>query len=197
MKESIIEELFDARCDSFETRLMKREKDCYNDLNEITNKFDNILKIIPKKINQSISDEFEEIYYKIMKFSTFWNKKYYRFGMQDGFKLRNELKTNYKERIENQENFIIDYEADFNDFFEKFKVKVLCNNKEYSKVVENISKLLDKYPRIRRFCEDNKIYKFDETELDALLKLIELNETRNSIEVRNAFYLGITQKDII
>ena len=104
---------------------------------------------------------------------------------------------NYKKRKINEENFIIDYESDFNDFFENYKVKVLYKNKEYFKIISNISSILDQYPRVRKFYEDNKIEKFSDDEMKAILEFIDLNESKTSIEVRTAFALGMTQRDII
>ena len=189
--------MFLARCDDFENHMMKEEKECYKDLNDITDKFDKILEKLPKKINESVSDDFEMIYYKIMKFSTDWNKRYYRFGIKDGIKLMDEIKTDYRKRKNDEENFIIDYESDFNDFFENYKVKVLYKNEEYFKIIKSISDLLDKYPRIRKLYEDNKIDKFSDDEIKAILEFIDLNESKNSIEVRTAFALGMTQRDIV
>ena len=197
MEDSIIYELFNARCDDFESGIMKKEKDCNKNLEEITNTFDEILKILPQDIHEIVSQKFEFVYRNILKDTTFWCEKYYRFGIKDGIKLKQELKTNLRERKEREEHFFLDYDADFNDFMENFKINVLYKNKEYDKARKGISRILEDYPRVRDFYEDNKLSKFDNNELNAILELIRLEDIQNIIEVRGAFYLGISQSEII
>ncbi len=197
MEESIIEELFNARCDDFEENIMKKEKECNKDLDVITKTFEEILQIVPENTNKIISQKLEYIYKNLLKYSTFWNKKYYKLGINDGIKLKKELKTDVRERKEKEEHFFFDYEADFNDFIENFKTTVLYKNKEYDRARKGISRILEDYPRVRDFYEDDKLYKLDNDELNAILEIIKLEDIQNAIEVRGAFYLGISQKDII
>ena len=197
MGKSVINELFNARCDDFEGNIMKNEKDCNKDLDVITNTFEEILKIVPKNIHETVSKKLDNIYKNILKYSTFWNKKYYGLGIKDGTKLKQELKTNFRERKENEEKFLIDYEGDFNDFIENFRVNILYKNKEYDKTLKEMKNTLNQYPRVKNFYEDNKFYSFKNEELEAILKLMRLEGTLYGLETREAFYLGITQNEIV
>lgn len=197
MEDSIIDELFNARCDDFESGVMKKEKDCNKDLDVITKTFDELLQIVPENTNEIVSQKLEYIYKNILKYSTFWNKKYYRLGIKDGVKLKQELKTDLRERKAGEEHFIFDYDADFNDFMEKFKINVLYKNKEYDKARKGISRILEDYPRVRDFYEDNKLSDFNKDELNAILELIRLEDIQNIIEVRGTFHLGMTQNEIL
>lgn len=197
MENSIICELFNARCDDFESSIMKKEKDCNKDLDVITKTFDDILQIVPENTNKIISQKLEYIYKNILTHSTFWNQKYYRFGIKDGIKLKQELKTDLRERKAEEEHFIFDYDADFNDFMENYTINILYKNKEYDKARKGISRILEDYPKVRDFYEDNKLSDFNKDELNAILELIRLEDIQNIIEVRGAFYLGMTQNEIL
>ena len=197
MENSIIEELYYARCDDYENSVKKIDKDCNKDLDIATGIFEEILQIVPKRVYKKVLKKQEDIYYNALKYSESWNKRYYKLGIQDGLKLKQEIKKEYRDRKENEENFILDYESDFNDFFEAYKVKVLYKNEEYSKIIKGISEILETHPKLRDYYEDNKIQKFNENELKALLKFINLTDSKNFIEVRTAFKLGLTQDSII
>ena len=103
MEESIIDELFNARCDDFESRVLKQKEECNNFLDTITNICEEILQIVPEDMREIVSKKLDEIYKNILEFTTYWNKKYYGFGIKDGIKLKQELKTNFRERKENEE----------------------------------------------------------------------------------------------
>lgn len=197
MEDSIIYELFNARCDDFESGIMKKEKDCNKNLEAITNTFEEVLKILPQEIKETVSTKLDFIYKKILDDTTFWCEKYYSFGIKDGVKLKQELKTDFRERKEGEKHFLIDYEGDFNDFIEYFRVNILFKNKEYDKTFKEWKSVLNKYPRVKDFYEDNKFCKFNNEELKALLEIMRLEGIMYGLETREAFYLGMTQNEII
>lgn len=197
MEDSIIDELFNARCDDFESGIMKKEKYYNKNLEAITNKFEEVLKILPQDIRDIVSKKLDFIYKKTLDNTTFWCKKYYGFGIKDGVKLKQELRTNFRERKENEEHFLIDYEGDFNDFLENFRVNILYKNEEYDKTLKEWKNVLNEYPRVKDFYENNKFCKFKEEELKAILEIMRLEGIMYGLETREAFYLGIKQQEII
>ena len=196
MEKSIIDELFNARCDDFESNVLRQDKKCNKFLYKVTNICEDIMQIVPEDMREIVSKKSEEIYKNILEFTTSWNKKYYGLGIKDGIKFKQELKTNIRERKENEEKFLIDYEADFNDFLENFRVNILYKNKEYNQTLKERDNILNKYPRVKDFYEDNEFYKFNEEELNAILDLMRIEGILYGIETREAFYLGMSKNEI-
>ena len=105
MEDSIIDELYNAKCDDFEGNIMQEEKGCNKNLDLILSSFKKIQKIVPKDISVNVSDELDNIYINILKYFSFWTKKYYKLGIKDGVKLKQEVKTDYRQRKEKEPKF--------------------------------------------------------------------------------------------
>ena len=96
----LIEELYEARSEEFEDRVVKilaeEEREIIDKKGRIESKLEikmmEILKLIPeenKEKMRNLFDSFERIYHRE---SEVWRKTYYKFGVLDGYKLKNELK---------------------------------------------------------------------------------------------------------
>jgi len=191
----ILEELYDSRCENFETYIMKKSNDSQIKLSKITDNFDEVLKMIPTKKKKMINDLLEKAYKDMLDFSTYWGKQYYKLGILDGKRLKTELKEN-KKIIEYDESFINDYSSDFDDFFERYKRKELRKDGRYREILSKISKLKDKNPNILNYLENNEIKEFTKDEIEALLEIINLNEERVAMEIKGVFRLGIREANL-
>ena len=98
-KRAIIDELFEVRSEDFENQVIKtfpkEQKDIIEGMGKIAEelelKINEILNIVPQEKQKELSDlfdDFERLHYKD---SEVWRKVYYKFGIIDGFKLKNEL----------------------------------------------------------------------------------------------------------
>ena len=96
----LIEELYEARSEEFEDRVIKilaeEEREIIDKKGRIESKLEikmmEILKLIPEKKKEKMRklfDSFERIHHRE---SEVWRKTYYKFGVLDGYKLKNELK---------------------------------------------------------------------------------------------------------
>lgn len=96
----LIEELYEARSEEFEDRVIKilaeEEREIIDKKGRIESKLEikmmEILKLIPeenKEKMRKLFDSFERIHHRE---SEVWRKTYYKFGVLDGYKLKNELK---------------------------------------------------------------------------------------------------------
>lgn len=96
----LIEELYEARSEEFEDRVVKilaeEEREIIDKKGRIESKLEikmmEILKLIPeenKEKMRKLFDSFERIHHRE---SEVWRKTYYKFGVLDGYKLKNELK---------------------------------------------------------------------------------------------------------
>jgi len=191
----ILEELYDSRCENFETYIMKKSNDSQMKLSKITDNFEEVLKIIPTEKKKMINDLLEKSYKDMLDFSTYWGKQYYKLGILDGKRLKTELKEN-KKIIEYDESFINDYSSDFDDFFERYKRKELRKDGRYREILSKISKLKDKNPNILNYLENNEIKEFTKDEIEALLEIINLNEERVAMEIKGVFRLGIREANL-
>ena len=188
----ILEELYDSRCENFETYIMKKSNDSQIKLSKITDNFDEVLKMIPTKKKKMINDLLEKAYKDMLDFSTYWGKQYYKLGILDGKRLNTELKEN-KKIIEYDESFINDYSSDFDDFFERYKRKELRKNSRYKEILSRISELKNKNPKILNYLENNEIEDFSKEDKQDLLEIINLNEERVAMEIKSVFRLGIRE----
>lgn len=196
LKMPIIDELYNGRCDEYETEKMNNEKGGKRYISKIVKSFDKILKIADN--NEKINNELESIYKEFLNYSVFWSKEYYKLGIVDGIKLNNEINSVEinKKMKDYTTSFINDYNDDFNDFMEDFKIKVLYKDKRYDEIRKEINNLKNKYPKVLDYLENNKITEFTTEEKKVILEIIKLEDMRNAIEVKEAFALGIREKSI-
>lgn len=189
----IIEELYNARCDDFETEKMKRKEAGKQYLDIIMKSFDSISK--QTQDNEKVSEELEKIYKNLIDYSVFWNKEYYKLGIIDGMNLKKEIKAvtvNKKQEYAN--SFLDDYTTDFDDFMEDYKVNVLYKNKRYNEIRKKINSIKNQYANVLNFLENNQMPEFTKEEKKAILEIIKLEDEQNSIEVKEAFVLGIRER---
>ncbi len=60
-----------------------------------------------------------------------------------------------------------------------------------------MKKIKEEYPKVRNFFDANEISEFTKEENTAILKIINLNNDVNSIEVEEVFKLGIKEETLL
>lgn len=191
----IVEELYNSRCEEYETEKMKRKEAGQHYIDNITKSFNKILKIT--KDNEKVSKELESIYKDLLAYSVFWDKEYYKLGIADGIKLNNELDsvaTNKKMNFTC--SFLDDFTTDFDDFMEDYKVNILYKNERYNEIRKKINSIKNQYTNVLNFLENNQMPEFTDEEKKAILEIIKLEDEQNAIEVKEAFVLGIREKKL-
>ena len=79
------------------------------------------------------------------------------------------------------------------DYIDREKYSNLKKNDEYTKTNKRIVEIKEKQPNVRKFYEDNKIVKFTEEEMQALVEVKELYDKINILESEEIFRIGLRQ----
>ena len=111
----LLDELYNSRCEDFETELMKAKKAGEEYIEDIGNRFDAILKTIDQKHYDFVSKEQEEIYKQLLSYAEIFGKEYYKLGIVDGFVLKHELAENKvkENNIAFNHKFFDNYDTDY------------------------------------------------------------------------------------
>ena len=191
----LLDELYNSRCEDFETELMKAKKAGEEYIEDIGNRFDAILKTIDQKHYDFVSKEQEEIYKQLLSYAEIFGKEYYKLGLVDGFVLKHELSENKvkENNIAFNHKFFDNYDTDYSEFLERYKVNVLYKNKEYKNSIDEEQRLLNEYPKLRDLLENDDIKKLNKDEIKALIKVVRLEDKQRCIEIKHSFKLGIKE----
>ena len=91
------------------------------------------------------------------------------------------------------ESFFDAYSDDFFEYFDKYKVLKVIQNKEYKKINQEICSTKEKYPKLILLLEDNEIVALNYEEGKAINKILKLQEELDGIEIKEAFKLGFKE----
>ena len=145
--------------------------------NKMANIVENDLINFMKKFIKN-KEDMHELYEKINNFE-----------IKDGMMLKKEIN---EEQIKNDTN-IYDLIEEMWDYIDREKYSNLKKNDEYTKTNKRIVEIKEKYPNVRKFYEDNKIVKFTEEEMQALVEVKELYDKINILESEEIFRIGLRQ----
>ena len=198
----VLDDLYDSRSDGFEAIYMKKHKDKEQLMKslKVEEELRKELKkaVINKEILSTILEKLDEFEGNVLEEMDFWNRQYYKLGFVDGNNIKVELKEE-KEKMynHNQENFLDNCCLDFIDYFEKQKCKNLLNRSDYQEITKKIEDIKNKYPKTRAFIEDSICDNLSPEEQKAILEIIGLNDELEILEIKEAFKLGIREKELI
>ena len=192
----ILDDLYEIR-EGFITSYKKK----YGELEE-TKKAEQAEDDLINFMKKFIKDEntMKELFEKINKFEgyaldemCFWHKPYYKLGFIDGMKLKKEIREG--KVIENtlNDSIILQNINEISDYFEEQKYRNLKKNEEYNKIRYKIEKIKEKFPKVRKFFEDNEIEQFTKEEMKAILDITELQDDRAMYEEEEMFKIGLRE----
>lgn len=102
-KESILQNLFNARNDAFSHKFIKSNK-----TKKIRDDLEKRLKALLVYVNEKhckyVEKEMEEILWDMQGYVEYWDSTYYKFGVLDGFNLEKELKKELEEKLNGKSN---------------------------------------------------------------------------------------------
>ncbi len=153
-------------------------------------------------IKKFIKDEntMKELFEKINKFEgyaldemCFWHKPYYKLGFIDGMTLKKEIKEG--KIIENTSNdsIILQNINEISDYFEEQKCKNLKKNEEYNRIRYEIEEIIKKFPKVRKFFEDNEIEELTKEDMKAILDITKLQNDRAMYEANEMLKIGLQE----
>lgn len=108
-----------------------------------------------------------------------------------------ELEKTNNEDTSNNDSFFNNYIADFIDYFERQKSEKLFKRADYKELINKIHEIKIKYPKARAFIEDEEITPLTSEEMKAVLKIIEINNDIDILEVEEAFRLGLKEQSML
>ena len=93
--------------------------------------------------------------------------------------------------------FFDTYNDDFFEYFGKYKVLKVMQNKEYKKINQQICSVKEKYPKVISLLEDNETVALNYEEGKAINKILKLKEELDGIEIKEAFKLEFKEDNFI
>ena len=146
-KKTIFEELFENQKNDFESYVTKKtqSKEYYEDARIL----EEIKGIIGKSnldndIKQKISKKFEEYERAELAEYEFWVRKYFKLGIINGIRLKDELNKS-------DDTFFSNNSDGFTEYIEDIRYNKIFRNEEYQKIKDEIGRYKEKYPRLITF----------------------------------------------
>ena len=121
-----------------------------------------------------------------------WNCTYFKLGMRDREKIRNEFFSN-KAEIKESDTFI-NYQAnEFSEWVEEQKRKYTFETKEYKELQKRYNEISEKYPNAIEVFEDLDPIVLNKEEMKALVELREIDIEMGCMEKNLCFKLGMKE----
>ena len=181
---NILDELYEAKSNEFGDNILKEMKKKNKEFESLK-----IEEKLTNKIKENVNDESKqnEILNLLNEFENkegseadFWNKMYYKLGAYDCTGMKNIIEE--KQYMEDKTIFFDKYSDDFCDYLNTNRIKILKRNKEYKNLVNKIEKIKEENPNVRTFFEDKEAVELTDTELNAILDILEIEGDMETIE---------------
>ncbi|MGM9970185.1 MAG: DUF6664 family protein [Anaeroplasma sp.] len=193
----ILDQMYEFRKEDFEQYVYENNKEIRDielkicDLSEELMMF--LKKIIPntKEYEKAVKmlDNYE------LEFGSeieFWSLIYFKLGMLEREKIRNEFFAN-KMEIKDNDTFL-NYEANnFSDWLEEQKRKYTFETKEYKELQKKYNEISEKHPNAIEVFEDLKPISLNKEEIKALVKLRKIDIDMGYMEKDLCFKLGMKE----
>ena len=166
----------------------KKAKQAEDELVNFMKKFikdENTMKELFEKINKFEGYALDEM--------CFWHKPYYKLGFIDGMRLKKEIKEGKVIENTSNDSIILQNINEIADYFEEQKYRNLKKNEEYNKIRYKIEEIKEKFPKVRKFFEDNKIEQLTKEDMKAILDITELQNDRAMYEADEMFKIGLRE----
>lgn len=193
----ILDQMYEFRKDYFEQYVYDNSEEIRNLEHIVCDMSENIMnylkKIIPnKKELKKIIEMLNNYELKYTKQIEFWNLQYFKLGMIEKEKIRNELFANNMELKEN--DTFLNYELNgFADWIEEQKRKYTFETTEYKELQKEYNEISKKYPNAVEVFEDLKCITLTEEEMKALIALRKIDIDMGSMEKELCFRLGMKE----
>lgn len=192
----ILDQMYDFRKEDFEQTIYDNNaeiKEIESKVYEVSEKFNNFLKKIisdPKDYDVALemfrnyeltySDEIE-----------FWNRTYFKLGMTDREKIRNEFFNN---KLEKDEDTYFNNETnDISEWVEEQKRKYTFGTKEYKELQKRYNEIGENYPNVLKVFENLEPIILNKEEMKALINLREIDIEMGHMEKKLCFKLGMKE----
>ena len=194
----ILEQMYEFRKESFQQRVYdncQEIKDIESNVYDFEEKFTKFLKRVIKDKN-NYNKAMEKLRNYELEFSKqmdFWSCAYFKLGMIEREKIRNEF---FEKNLNlDEKDTYIDSQNDLSEYIEEQKRKYTFDTKEYKELNQRYRSIAEKYPKAVETFEDLKPNELTKDEMKALCELREIDIEMGSLEKKLCFKLGM--KEII
>ena len=193
----ILDQMYEFRKEDFEQTVY----DSNNEIKEIESKvydlaenFTKFLKrVIPNKKDYDTAVKmFADYDLAYSAEIDFWSKVYFKLGMIDREKIRNEFFANKVEIKDNDTFFNCDLD-EFSDWIEQQKSKYTFGTKEYKELQKRYNEISEKYPNAVEVFEDLNPIELTKDEIKALVELRDIDIAMGHMEKSLCFKLGMKE----
>lgn len=189
LERSILDELYEAKCEDFAKNIQNQipaEKSFLKE-EQLKNKIMQFIKNDKKQ--KEVLKKLNEYELEVGTEQDFWNKMYYKLGIYNCTEMK-EILLDKIECKNNQETFFDKYTDDFLDYLEVNRIKIVRENAEYKDLEDKISKIKADNPNVRTFLEDREAVPLTDVEQNAVLDILEIQSKMDNIEMKETFKLG-------
>lgn len=192
----ILDQMYEFRKEDFEQSIYDNNaeiKEIENKVYDVSEEFNNFLKkVIPDSKDYHVALEMYRNYELTYSDEIeFWNRTYFKLGMTDREKIRNEFFNN---KLEKKEDTYLNNEAnDISEWVEEQKRKYTFGTKEYIELQKKYNQISKKYPNAIKVFEDLEPIILNKEEMKALVELRKIDISMGHMEKKLCFKLGMKE----
>ncbi len=193
----ILDQMYEFRKDYFEQYVYENNKKIRDIESKVCGISENLIMFLKQNIQNKKDCEkaikmLDNYALELSSEMEFWSCTYFKLGMIEREKIRNELFANNMEVKEN--DTFINYELNgFSDWVEEQKRKYTFETKEYKELQKRYNEISEKYPNAIEVFEDLKPIVLNKEEMDALVELREIDIDMGCMEKELCFKLGMKE----
>lgn len=197
LNKPILNQMYEYRKEDFEKSVYDSEKEIRDIESNVCDLEQELINFLEKVIqNKKDYDTAIEIFKKYdntySKQIEFWGCAYFKLGMIDREKIRNEF-FEKKMQLEETDTLLDSYNDDLSEYIEEQKRKYTFETKEYKELRKKYSEIAEKYPNAVEVFEDMKPIELNKDEMKALCKLRDIDIEMGSMEEKLCFKLGMKE----
>ena len=197
LNKPILNQMYEYRKEDFEKCVYDSEKEIKDIESNVCDLEQELINFLEKVIqNKKDYDTAIEIFKKYdntySKQIEFWGCAYFKLGMIDREKIRNEF-FEKKMQLEETDTLLDSYNDDLSEYIEEQKRKYTFETKEYKELRKKYSEIAEKYPNAVEVFEDMKPIELNKDEMKALCELRDIDIEMGSMEKKLCFKLGMKE----
>lgn len=197
LNKPILNQMYEYRKEDFEKSVYDSEKEIRDIESNVCDLEQELINFLEKVIqNKKDYDTAIEIFKKYdntySKQIEFWGCAYFKLGMIDREKIRNEF-FEKKMQLEETDTLLDSYNDDLSEYIEEQKRKYTFETKEYKELRKKYSEIAEKYPNAVEVFEDMKPIELNKDEMKALCELRDIDIEMGSMEKKVCFKLGMKE----
>lgn len=192
----ILDQMYEFRKEDFEQSIYNNNaeiKEIESKVYEVSEEFNNFLKKVisdPKDYDVAL-EKFRNYELTSSNEVEFWSRTYFKLGMTDREKIRNEFFNN---KLEKDEDTYFNNETnDISEWVEEQKRKYTFGTKEYKELQKRYNEIGENYPNVLKVFENLEPIILNKEEMKALINLREIDIEMGHMEKKLCFKLGMKE----